>query len=285
MLTGALAAAVTPLRDGGDSLDEAAFEPLVRFLADGGLDGILALGTTGEGVMLSLAERRRAVERFLDARPEGFAVAAHCGAQTTRDTAALAGHAAEAGADAVAVIAPPYYAFDPDEVREHFRSAASACSPLPFYIYEFSARSGYAVAPETVERLRDDAPNLSGLKVSDTPFDAVRPYLSLGLDVFIGSEPLVPEGLEHGAAGTVSGLATAFPEIVAGLVRGSPQSHLKVTLLRERLGAIPFQASMKAILGARGVPVGPDVRAPLRTLTDEERDVALEALRTVTAED
>ena len=145
MLRGALAASVTPLRDGGESLDEDAFEPLVAFLAAGGLDGILACGTTGEGILLSVDERRRAVELFLAARPEGFAVAVHCGAQTTADTAALARHAAEAGADAVAAIGPPFFAFDEDGLLAHFRSAAEACAPVPFYLYEFAARSGYAI--------------------------------------------------------------------------------------------------------------------------------------------
>ena len=54
MIKGAFAAALTPLRDGGTELDEAAVEPYVAFLADGGVDGILALGTTGEGILLSL---------------------------------------------------------------------------------------------------------------------------------------------------------------------------------------------------------------------------------------
>src|SRR5881398_3140712 len=107
MLRGALAAAVTPLRDGGEALDERAFGPMLALLSSGGIDGVLALGTTGEGILLSPEERRRAAELFLAARPHaGFAVAVHCGAQTTRDTEALSAHAAEAGADAVAVIAP-----------------------------------------------------------------------------------------------------------------------------------------------------------------------------------
>src|SRR5919197_1554902 len=107
MLKGALAAAVTPLVCGGETLDEDAFDPLVGFLESGGLDGLLALGTTGEGILLSAAERRRAAELFIAARPEGFAVAVHCGAQTTRETEELAAHAADLGADAVAVIGPP----------------------------------------------------------------------------------------------------------------------------------------------------------------------------------
>src|SRR3954451_4211709 len=112
MLHGALAAAVTPLRDGGDALDPDAFGPYLDFLADAGLDGVLALGTTGEGILLSSQERRRATDLFLDASRGRLQVAAHCGAQTTADTVALAEHAAAAGADAVAVISPPYFALD-----------------------------------------------------------------------------------------------------------------------------------------------------------------------------
>ena len=59
MLTGALAASVTPLRDGGAAIDEDGIGPVVDFLTAGGLDGLLALGTNGEGILLSLAERRR----------------------------------------------------------------------------------------------------------------------------------------------------------------------------------------------------------------------------------
>ena len=271
-LHGAIAAAVTPMRDGGDALDNEAFAPLVRFLAQGGVDGLLALGTTGEGVLLSGAERRWAMERFVEARPEGFQIAVHCGAQSTSETSALAAHAKTVGADAVAVIAPPYYPLDADELFAHLRSAASACSPLPFYAYEFAARSGYAIPISVIERLRAEVPNLRGLKVSDRPWPVVAPYLLDGLDLFVGSEPLVLEGLEAGATGAVSGLATAFPEVVSRLVHDrDPAAHERVVALRAGLEGIPFHAALKAVLAARGVPVREDVRAPLRGLTDEER--------------
>src|SRR4029453_15011739 len=101
MLRGALAAALTPLRDEGAALDEEAFRPYLDFLAAAGLDGLLALGTTGEGVLLSAAERRRAAELFLEGP---LPVIVHCGAQTTAETTALSEHAASAGAAGVAVI-------------------------------------------------------------------------------------------------------------------------------------------------------------------------------------
>ena len=108
MLRGALAAAVTPLRDGGAVVDDDAFGPYVEFLAAASLDGILALGTTGEGILLAVEERKRVTELFLAASGGRLLVAAHCGAQTTGDTVSLAEHAASAGVDAVAVIGPPY---------------------------------------------------------------------------------------------------------------------------------------------------------------------------------
>jgi dihydrodipicolinate synthase/N-acetylneuraminate lyase len=100
----------------------------------------------------------------------------------------------------------------------------------------------------------------------------VAPYLLEGLDLFVGSEPILLEGLEAGATGAVSGLATAFPEVVARLVHDrDPAAHERVVALRQGLAGIPFQAAMKSVLGGRGVPVREDVRAPLRGLTDEER--------------
>ncbi|HYU92465.1 MAG TPA: dihydrodipicolinate synthase family protein [Actinomycetota bacterium] len=276
MLHGAIAASVTPLADDGTSLDEDAIGSLVEFLAAGGIDGVLACGTTGEGILLSLEERKRAIELFIAARPPGFAVAAHCGAQTTADTVALARHAGAAGVDAIAVIAPPYFVLDEPSLVEHFRAAADACAPLPFYVYEFAARSGYAIPVTAIERLRDAAPNLAGLKVSDAPFERVEPYLLDGLDVFIGSEPLVVEGLERGAAGAVSGLAAAFPELIATLVHErSRDAHRAVIRIREVLDRLPFHAALKAILAERGLRVRADVRAPLRPLTEEERREAV----------
>jgi dihydrodipicolinate synthase/N-acetylneuraminate lyase len=284
MLTGAIAAAATPLTHGGRDLDEGAVGPLTRFLADGGIDGALVCGTTGEGILLSPAERIRVAERFVEARPDGFQIAIHAGAQSTADTVALATHAKEIGADAVAVIAPPYFPLDEPALLEHLRTAAEACGPLPFYVYEFAGRSGYAIPVAVIERLRETSPNLAGLKVSDTPWSAIEPYALEGLDLFVGSEPVVLEALEHGADGAVSGLATAFPEIVAALVHDRDATAGEhVSTLRTLLGPIPFHAALKEILVARGVPIRPDVRPPLRPLTPQEREIALDAARRVGA--
>jgi len=271
MLRGAIAAAVTPLAGGGTAIDEEAIPPYVDFLASHGLDGILALGTTGEGILFDLDERRLIAQAFVEAADGRLQVAVHCGAQSTADTTTLAEHALMIGADAVAVIAPPYFALDDDELLRHFAEAARACIPLPFYVYEFAARSGYAVPLDVLARLRDEASNLAGLKVSDTPWEKFSPYLIEGLDVFVGPEALIPQGLAGGAAGAVSGLAASFPDAVVPLVREpTPEAGERAVALRAALQKLPFHAASKTALGLRGVPMRAGVRAPLRGLHDGE---------------
>jgi dihydrodipicolinate synthase/N-acetylneuraminate lyase len=269
MLRGALAAALTPLRDGGEALDEDAIAPYVDFLAAGGVDGLLALGTTGEGFLLPLDQRLRAAQLFVEAADRRLLVAVHCGAQSTWDTVQLAAHAADIGADGVAVMAPPYFLLDEAELLSHFDAAARACAPTPFYVYEFAARSGYPIPVAVLQRLRDVAPNFRGLKVSDKPWERFAPYLIDGLDVFVGPEALLQQGLAAGATGAVSALASTFPELVAAAVRD--RGGVDLGLVRAALERFPFQAAAKFVLARRGVPVRPDVRRPLRLLTDGER--------------
>jgi dihydrodipicolinate synthase/N-acetylneuraminate lyase len=215
----------------------------------------------------------RAAELFLAG---SLPVIVHAGAQSTADTVALAEHAAGAGAEGVAVIGPPYFALDERALLDHFERAAAACAPVPFYVYEFEKASGYAVPLKVVERLRERAPNLAGLKVSDAPFEKVRPYLLEGLDVFVGAEALLGDGIAAGAAGGVSGLAAAFPEVVAEAVRTGDSQ--RAGELRAELERYPRHAALKLVLQARGVPIEDEVRPPLRRLIKREREQLLEWL-------
>ena len=272
-LRGALAASITPLRALGAEPDDEAFGPLCDFYVEAGLDGVLALGTAGEGILLSVDERRRVADLFLQAADNRLQIAVHCGAQTTRDTVALAVHAAEVGADAVVVIGPPYFKLDEHAQYAHFFAAATACAPLPFYVYEFAATTGYAIAPAVLERLREDASNVVGLKVSDTPFDAFEKYLLPGFDIFVGPEALIAAGMARGAVGAVSALASALPGEIAAVVREpSDQGAARLGELRSFVERFPRQAALKRLLALQGVPVREDVRAPLRSLNAAERD-------------
>ena len=266
MLRGALAAAVTPLRDEGAALDEEAFRPYLEFLAAAGLDGILALGTTGEGILLSAAERRRAAELFLDGP---LPVIVHCGAQTSARPARSPSTRPPCGAAGVAVISPPYFPLDDAALLAHLAAAARAAEPVPFYVYEFKARSGYAVPVPVLERLRERAPNFAGLKVSDKPFEAVEPYLLEGLDVFVGRRGARPRRARARCGGRGLRPCGGLP---GARGRARPRRERR---RRTRSGASSTASRSrpraKYVLGRRGVPVREDVRAPLRTLNAGEK--------------
>jgi dihydrodipicolinate synthase/N-acetylneuraminate lyase len=278
-------AAITPLADDGASVDVEAIEPYVRFLESHGADGVFACGTTGEGILLSLDERRAVAAAYRDA-VSGMLVV-HAGAQSTRDTVALATHAAEIAADAVAVIPPPYFPLDDEALTAHFVAAARACAPLPFYCYAFAARSGYPLPVDVIRRIGEEVDNLAGLKVSESPFERVEPYLTLGLPVFIGSEPLIPAGLTGGAIGAVSGMAAAFPDVVRDALdhpTGAAEQLAAVRAAMEASGK--FIAAAKHALRMRGVAIELDMRAPLRRLSAPEAadlDRRIEELTTALA--
>jgi dihydrodipicolinate synthase/N-acetylneuraminate lyase len=263
-------AVVTPLSEDGSALDLEAIRPYGAFLESHGADGAFVCGTTGEGILLSLDERRSVAAAYREAL-DGVLVV-HAGAQTTADTVALARHATQIGADAVAVIPPPYFPLDDDALTAHFVAAARAAAPLPFYCYAFAPKSGYPLPVDVVRRIGASVDNLAGLKVSESPFERVEPYLELGLPVLIGNEPLLPAGIARGAIGTVSGMGSAFPDVVrAALDAADEAAGARLLSLRSAMEASgQFIAAAKHVLGMRGLPVSGGMRAPLRRLTTAE---------------
>ncbi len=276
-LRGTIPAAITPLKGGGSRLDEDAIAPYLDFLIGHGATGVLAMGTTGEGILLSLQERRAVMERYVEAARGRVPVAVHAGAQTTADSIALATHAAEIGAAAIAVIGPPYFQLDAEGQYRHLRAVADACAPTPFYVYELAAAAGYAFDPAMLLRLRDDCGNVVGMKVSDAPWERFERYILEGYDILVGPEALIHRGMQAGAVGAVSALASAFPDRVAAVVDDpSEEGAAGVRDLRAAIDALQRHAALKRVLIRRGVPIEPDVRAPLRDLDASELDALAE---------
>lgn len=271
-------AMLTPLTEGGESLDEGVLGEEIAFLLDHGADGVFVAGSTGEGVNLEDEERRRLLRASKRAVADRGRLLCHVGAQTTRRTVELARDARQVGVDGVAVIPPPYYPLDEQELAAHLIAAAEACAPTPFFIYCFAQRSGYPVPVAVVERVRDRASNLAGLKVSDAPWSAIEGYFELGVPVFVGNEPLIAEAADKPAfAGSVSAVAGVFPEAIRALVDDpTPGRAAAVARLRAALaGSTSLPAMGKRVLADRGVPIRPDMRRPSRAATPDETEVAL----------
>jgi dihydrodipicolinate synthase/N-acetylneuraminate lyase len=115
--------------------------------------------------------------------------------------------------------------------------------------------------------------------VSDHSLELLRSYLALGIPVFTGSEALIPAALEGGAAGAVSGLASAFPEAVSELLHApADEAAARVDRLNRAVDTTAFIAALKHALVLRGVPVGRTVRPPQRAANGAERQAVEAAL-------
>ncbi len=290
--SGLLSAMVTPLGPDG-RLDTAALGRYLPWLAARGVDGVFLAGTTGEGPLLSVLERRRLLEATLAvARPLGLRVVAHVGAATTRAARQLARHAAAAGADAVAAVTPWFYGLDAAALADHFAAVAEAAAGVPFFLYNIPQAARNRVTPELVAAVAQRVPNLAGLKDSQgegavlaSLVAAGRAACPGGFAVFCGGDGLALEALEAGADGIVSGNASTVPEPFADLLHAfragdlaaARKAQARIDAVRQALRHGADIGLYKAALAARGVPVGPP-RPPLPSRGVEEAAAALAAI-------
>jgi len=213
-----LSAIPTPFADDGSvALD--AFAEHVAWLADAGLDGVFVAGTTGEGVLLESDEIAALTERARMSSPPTLRVIAQVGRPSTRATAALARRAIEAGADAVAAYVPWFYPATDADVRTHFEGLLEAAGETPAFLYNIPRRTVNDLSAELAGELA--AAGFAGMKDSTADFARHEGYLDAtrdrGFELYIGAEPLVLRACRAGAAGAITGLAGARPELFVRL--------------------------------------------------------------------
>lgn len=256
-VSGVLAPPPTPMNDAGNALNLHAIEPLTDLLLSTGVDALFINGTTGEGSMLSTAERRAATEAFLTAVRRRAPVVVQVGSANTRDSVALAQHAEDHGADAVAVVGPYYFAHDQASMKEHLRAVAKATA-LPTFAYDIPSRTSNSYAVSTLRELFEDG-SIIGAKDSTGDFPRLLELLDItGFVVLPGSDIHVGQLLLAGAHGTVTGPGSCFPEPFALLWRAAAaRDHAAVSRwqgvvnkVSRTLGYGADLALLKCVLGA-----------------------------------
>jgi 4-hydroxy-tetrahydrodipicolinate synthase len=245
---------------------------LIEHQIASGIHGLFVLGTAGEGLLLGPDERRAAAEFALEKVGGRVPLAVHCGAPDTHTAAALAAHASEGGADAVAVVSPFYFAYGPAALRQHFTDVAHACS-APVYLYDNPERVGYSLDFEMVHELVREVENIRGVKDTGDSVARVTRYGTFTdppVEVYTGNNLIVLPALLMGALGSVSALASAFPELFVALYelwkKGEVDQATRVQLTAARLQAVldgvPYVGGIKYLMHRRGLPSG-GMRAPL----------------------
>jgi N-acetylneuraminate lyase len=278
LLTGLVAAPYTPFKANGDlALD--VIRKQVKLLTGNGVRGAFICGTTGEGSSLTCEERRKVAEAWMANKPEKLAVIVHVGHGSARESQALAIHAKQCGATAIASIAPSY--FRPSSVVELVdwcASVAAAAPDLPFYYYHMPAMTGLNIsATAFLERADRRIPTLVGIKFTHEnlmDFSQAARFGGGRYELVFGRDEILLAGLTLGAKGAVGSMYNFAAPLFNRIIRAHADGQSAVALRLQtkamdiidvliRHGAHPAgKATMKLI----GLDCGP-TRLPLPQLT------------------
>lgn len=217
---------MTPFLD--DAIDLETYDRLVRFQVEGGSQGVVVTGTSGEPSALSPDERLELVRVAVAAAAERIPVVAATGSDSYAQTRSLSEQAAAAGADALLVVTP-YYLQPPQRgLVEYFADIARRVD-IPVLIYHIPGRTAVTLEAATIEAIVDRAPNVVGMKHASIHLGLVTETLRRlgpGFRIFAGLEELSLPMLAVGACGLMNAVGNLVPDRVVALWHAMQEQRL-----------------------------------------------------------
>lgn len=285
ILQGSMTALVTPFRDG--AVDFVAMERLVERQVEGGTDWLVPCGTTGETPTLTRTERAQVLATVLKHADERCGVMVGAGSNSTTNTIERCRAAADAGADAVMLVAPYYNRPTQEGLYRHFAAVAEAVE-LPIVLYNVPARTGVTIGADVVARLRTAYGHIVAIKDATGCLDGVTEMLTrCDITVLSGDDTLTWSMLCLGAKGVISVIANLCPELVKSMVTAGLDGHSENGLSLHRklfdlasgIGEYgPNPIPIKTALSIRGL-IREEFRLPLCPLSTDARSVIETVLR------
>ncbi len=275
MLHGIWPAMLTPF-DAQGEVDLAAVERLVEYQLGEGAHGFYVCGSTGEGILMNVQERASVAERVVRQVRGRVPVMVHVGAMPTRDAVALARHARDIGADAVAAIPPIFYGYTFNAIKAHYRLIGEAAQ-IPLYIYNIPSAAGINLSPAMVTEMMNEIPNLVGMKFTAFNFYEMRQIIELGLTVFSGPDEMCLPALTMGVTGAIGStynvMTRHFVRLWEAFQAGDLATAQELQYLGNRVIKVflTHPGALKVMMRWQGVDVG-GYRRPLESLPPERED-------------
>jgi 4-hydroxy-tetrahydrodipicolinate synthase len=282
-LEGVYSVLPTPFHANGD-VDDESLRRVVDLFIDAGVNGVTALGVTGEVARLSDDERRHVLEVVVSQVKGRIGVVAGTTAEGTRACIAHSRHAREAGATAVMVSPPRMPKLNSEAVVRHFKALADSVD-IEIVVQDYPPISGFAMEPWLLARIAKEIPKARTIKLEDppTPFKTSRILEAAGgtpVRIFGGlGGVFLLEELLAGASGAMTGFA--FPEILVRIVSlfraGQVEEAADVFYRAVPLMRFEFQegigmAIRKEVLHRRGALASPATRPPAAALDQPTRE-------------
>lgn len=225
-LRGCGTAIITPFKH-DESVDEIALRRFVEFQITGGVDFLVACGTTGESVTMSEAEQARVVELTLESADGRVPVVAGAGGYNTREVIEKIHRYETLGADAILSVTPYYNKPTQEGLYQHYRAIAEA-TKLPIILYNVPGRTGCNMEPATVARLAG-LKNIVGTKEASGNISQIAEIASLvdeSFKIFAGDDSVVLPVAALGGVGVISVASNLLPRLVTDLCHASIEGRL-----------------------------------------------------------
>ena len=226
-IKGSGVAIITPFDPKGN-VDEQALRRLVNHLAEGGMDVLVAMGTTGESVTLSKDEKKRIQNIVLEENAGRCAVMLGIGGNNTQEVVETLQHTDFHGIEAVLSVAPYYNKPNQEGHFQHYKHVAEA-SPRPVMLYNVPGRTGVNMTAETTLRIAQECRNVCGIKEASGNMEQIMNILRLrpeGFLVHSGDDALTLPLLACGADGVISVVANAYPALFSEMTRRVMDGHV-----------------------------------------------------------
>ena len=227
-IRGIIAPILTPM-DEKEEVSEKELRNQINRLIENGIGGIFAFGTNGEGYILSEEEKEKILSIVIEETDRRVPVYAGTGCISTRDTIRLSKKAEEMGADVLSIITPSFAAASQEELYEHYKAVAEEVH-VPIVLYNIPARTGNALAPDTVKRL-SEIEQIVGVKDSSGNFDNMLQYIEKTRErdfaVLSGNDSLILWNLLAGGTGGIAGCANVFPQNMAGIYQAFQEGNIE----------------------------------------------------------
>lgn len=283
MFDGLTVAMVTPFRAG--SLDLDGTDRLIEFMLDGGVEGLVVSGSTGEAATCSVDERRQ-LWGFVRERVRGrVPVIAGTGTNNTADSIALTRLAEELGMDGALIVTPYYNKPTPKGQIAHFTAVARS-TKLPIMLYNVPGRTATNTLPETFEKLQD-VPNLVAIKEASGSVDQSSALKArTRFTVLSGDDSLTLPIIAVGGTGIVSVAGNVAPRAMriltdharAGRMAEAEAAHRRLLPLFKALFVESNPGPAKFLLSAMGL-IENELRLPLVPVEPATEKLVLEAAR------
>lgn len=261
-MEGLYTALVTPFTPEGD-LDERGLRENIDFQIANGIDGLVALGTTGEAPTLTEEEKERVVQIAVEETRARVPLFVGTGSNSTRETLRRSKRAEELGADGLLIISPYYNKPTQEGLYRHFCAVADACS-LPIMLYNHPGRTGITFELATLERLAV-LPQVVGIKECGGKVGEIHAAIPQW-SIMSGDDSQALQCLKEGAKGLISVLSNLMPKEMKLYLKGAIDLKQFIRATTLETNPIPI----KAMMAAAGMAAGP-TRLPLCDLREENQ--------------